>query len=133
MKWLTRAGAVAACILQDKYVFPVFELALGLLFLYALGRDLRLFQRFRRRYFPRPLEATLSVIRGPESQRQFHLAYGLLSVIVLQIINAAEALHGYKTILSILNVTVLVYLCYFSSWVKNKIVTLVLAWQRRAD
>jgi hypothetical protein len=67
--------------------------------------------------------AELSVKRGAESREQFHLAYGLLSVIVLQVVNSAQALHDYKTVLSIADIAVVVYLAYFSGWMRNKIIT----------
>jgi hypothetical protein len=129
------AGAAAPCILRDAYVFPAFESALGLLFLYALSRDLRLTQRLRHLLRRRRagLSATLSVDRGQESREQFHLAYGLVSVIVLQIVGVAESARGYKVILSLINLAVVVYLCYFSGWMRNNIVRWAGAWQRRSE
>jgi hypothetical protein len=128
---MRQAWNAFACILTDKYVFPAFEVALGLLFLYALGQDTRLFQRFRRRRGG--LTADLSVIRGAESREQFHVAYGLLSVIVLQVVNAAETLKGYKTVLSLADIGIVVYLAYFNRWMRNKIIQGVVAWRNRAD
>lgn len=138
--------ASPSCLLRDAYVFPAFQILLGLLFLYALSKDLRLTQRIRRWWrkltarWRRPRggvrvsdSSTLSALRGPESRQSFHLAYGLVSVVVLQLINTTEALQGYKTIVSILDLGVVVYLSYFSSWMRNKIVGWVGAWQRRPD
>jgi hypothetical protein len=131
-----------ACILSDKYVFPAFEISLGLLFLYAHQKDLRVFRRVsravrtrvRRRSGPRGSDsAELSVQRGPESREQFYLAYGFVSVIVLQVVNAAQTLQDHKTILSILDIAILVYLAYFSGWMRNKIINGVVAWRARPE
>ena len=61
-----------ACLLSDTYVFPAFEVALGLLFLYALGRDLRL-RRTRRRISSGQPGADLTAKRDQRVARTFTL------------------------------------------------------------
>jgi hypothetical protein len=115
---MRQAWHSVACILSDKYVFPAFEIALGLLFLYAFFKGRHTGQYAK---------------RGDFSRNAFHVTYGLVSVIVLQVVNSAEALEGYKTILSIADTAVLAYLCYLNGWSRNKIIEWVVAWQNRLD
>jgi len=79
------------------------------------------------------MEATLSVKHGPQSREYFHLAYGLASVIALQVVNAAHALEGYKTLLSLSDVAIILYLAYLSSWMRNKVINVVNWWQNREE
>lgn len=62
------------------------------------------------------------VKRGETSWGYFASTYGFLSVILLQIINTTEAWKGYKTITTITDLWLLMYLCFYSSWFRNKIV-----------
>lgn len=64
----------------------------------------------------------IEVKRGDTSWGYFASAYGFLSLILLQIINTTEAWKGYKTITTIIDLWLLMYLCFYSSWFRNKIV-----------
>jgi hypothetical protein len=107
-----------ACVLRDEYVFPAFEGAICLLFFYALYKN---------------RQRSGMVKRGGVSRNIFHVTYGLTSVSVLQVVNSAESLIGYKTILSIADITILAYLCYLNGWTRNKIISWVVAWQNRLE
>lgn len=65
---------------------------------------------------------TAEVKRGETSWGYFASTYGFLSVLLLQIINTTEAWKGYKTITTIIDLWLLMYLCFYSSWFRNKIV-----------
>lgn len=64
----------------------------------------------------------VEVKRGEKSWGYFHTVYGFLSIIFLEIINTTDAYKGYKTLITILDLSALLYLCFFSSWFRNKIV-----------
>ena len=64
----------------------------------------------------------VEVKRGVESWGYFYAMYGFLSVIFLEVINTTEAYKGYKTFITIIDLSVLLYLCFFSGWFRNKIV-----------
>ena len=56
-----------------------------------------------------------------------------MSVIVLQVVSSAQSLREHKTILSIVDIGAVVYLSYFNSWMRNKIITWAAAWQNRLE
>ena len=101
-------------ILSDKVIFPVFEISFFLLFFYAFLRE--------KSFFINKSRSKLSVKRGKESWNNFYLAFGIASIILIQVINSANTLRNYKTIISIINLIILVYLAFFNSWFRNKIV-----------
>lgn len=69
--------------------------------------------------------ATPSVKRGEKGWGYFPLAYGIASVVLLQVINVAEALEGYKTLISLLDLLILTYLVFFNSWFRNAIIGII--------
>lgn len=98
---------------QDSMIFPLFQILLLLLFLFAFSQD-RLNKGSGR-----------IVIRGKEGWDNFPLAYGIISVILLQIISIANSLKEYKTIITLLDLSGLLYLCFYNSWFRNKIIGLM--------
>ena len=79
------------------------------------------------------------VKRGNESWSHFALAYGILSVIVIQVISISEFAKGYKVIITIVDLSIFLYLTFFNSWFRNKTIRFVVAsktkeeylWQER--
>ena len=67
----------------------------------------------------------VEVKRGAESWGYFQTVYGFLSIIFLEIINTTDAYKGYKTFITIIDLSALLYFCFFSSWFRNKIVGIV--------
>jgi hypothetical protein len=51
----------------------------------------------------------------------------------LQIVNAANVWHDYKTAIGLADVGILLYLAYFNRWMRNRIVGFVTKWQKRPD
>ena len=100
-------------LLSDYVIFLIFQLIIISIFLYALITD------FKNR------KSGMAVTRGETSWQYFPLFYGLISVIFLQLINTTEAFKGYKTAITIVDQTVLLYLCFYNSWFRNKIVGLI--------
>ena len=108
-------------ILSDKVVFPVFEISFFLLFFYAF---------FKGKGFSK---GTLKVIRGGKSRNIYYLTFGITLIILLQVINSADALRKYKTIITISNLFMLVSLIFFNSWVRNKIISFTTNSQKKAE
>ncbi len=93
-------------LFNDNFIFPVFEIIFVLIFFYAL-----MFKR-----------SIARVKRGETSWNYFSIAYGILSVIMVELVSATESINGYKTIIILANLGMLLYLCYFSGWFRNKII-----------
>lgn len=104
------------CFLSDKYIFPLFEGLFFFFFLFAALKDV-----IARQIRKKP-GVSFTLMRGEESMNWFFVAYGLTSVIIIQIINSAETFGGYKTLISLLNLAMLCYLSFFNNWFRNKIV-----------
>mgnify|MGYP000671561869 CR=1 FL=1 len=64
--------------------------------------------------------AKATVKRGEKSWGRLYTAYGFISVIILQVINTITVLDDYKTLISIANLLLLVYLFTCNSWFRNK-------------
>jgi len=92
-------------IFSDKVIFPLFEVIFLIIFFYAMFKE--------RGWFTKRTSVTATVKRGEKSWNMLNLAYGIASVVLLQLINAAESLKGYKTIISSINLLMLFYLTFF--------------------
>jgi len=100
-------------LLSDCVLFPIFQLFFISVFLFALITD------FSNR------NSGVAVTRSEISWQYLSLFYGLASVVLLQLINTTEAFKGYKTLITLVNLSVLFYLCFYNSWFRNKIVGLI--------
>lgn len=58
--------------------------------------------------------------RGEKSWSYFPLAYGILSVVVTQINSISEFAKGYKVLITVADLAILLYLSFFNSWFRNK-------------
>ncbi len=112
-------------ILSDKVIFPVFEISFFLLFFYAFLRE--------KGFFINKSGVKLSVKRGKESWNNFYLTFGIASIILIQVINSSNSLRDYKTIISIINLIVLVYLTFFNGWFRNKIIAFISNSQNKVE
>lgn len=113
-----------AAILSDRVIFPLFQLAFFSISAFALARDLGYFQ---------PPGANLSVGRGEKSWSYFQFMYALLAVVFVEVNSTAEALKGYKTVVTIADLSVLFYLCFFNSWFRNNTLNVIGKSQRKVD
>jgi hypothetical protein len=110
---------------SDKFIFPLFEGAFLFLFVYALLHE--------KGFLRNQSRSKLSVKRGKESWNNFYLTFGIASIILIQVINSANALRNYKTIISIINLIILVYLTFFNSWFRNKIIGFIINSQNKVE
>ena len=118
--------SVVAFLVNDKFIFPLFEVLFIALFFYALAKE--------RRWLPKKPGSTASVERGKEGGWDyFQLAYGVITIVLLQFINSAEALKGYKTIISLVDIFMWTYLAFFNSWFRDEIIRFVVNSQKKKD
>lgn len=117
MRTLLEIATLLRTLLSDPIIFPLlFQLLFFALFLYAVAKE--------RGWLTRRGIA-LRVKRGEKSWGHFNLAYGIASVLLLQVINMADALQGYKTIISLVDLLILTYLAFFNSWSRNAIIGII--------
>ena len=109
------------CILSDSVIFVTLHIGFLFLVIYAF---------FGARKMKRD---QVSVKRGKGSWKYFSLGYGILSVIVTQIISVSEFWKGYKVLITALDLGGLLYLAFFNSWFRNKIIGFVVASQRKEE
>ena len=112
-------------LLNDRVIFPIFEIAFIGLCIFAFLRE--------RGWFAKKSSVVATVKRGEESWKKFNLAFGIASVVLMQIINSANFLKGYKTIISIFDLSMLIYLAFFNSWFRNKTIWLIAKSQQKEE
>jgi hypothetical protein len=69
---------------------------------------------------------SFKMTRGAESFNGLNLMYGIASILILQIINVSEAYKNYKVLISIIDLSILLYLFYFNRWFRNKVIGVLL-------
>ena len=106
---------ILKCIFSDSVVFVVLHIGLLALVFYAV-----LGERKMKRDWG-------TVKRGEKSWNHFYLAYGILSVVVTQIISLSEFGKGYKVLITVVDLVILLYLAFFNSWFRNKTIGLIVA------
>jgi hypothetical protein len=74
-----------------------------------------------------------SVKRGEKSWNYFYLAYGVLSVIFIQVISLSESGKGYKVYIALVDLGTLLYLGFFNGWFRNKIIDFVVKSQTKEE
>ena len=109
------------CIFSDSVGFVILHLGLLALLLYAVLGE---------RKMKRDMA---SVKRGEKSWNHFYLAYGILSVVITQIISISEFGKGYKVLITVVDLAILLYLAFFNSWFRNKTISLIVASQSKEE
>lgn len=109
------------CIFGDSVIFVALHIGLITLVIYAILGE---------RKIKRDMASTK---RGEKSWNYFYLAYGILSVVVTQIISISEFGTGYKVFITIIDLGLLFYLAFFNSWFRNKIIGLIVASQTKEE
>jgi hypothetical protein len=116
---------IIKCLLSDQFIFPAFQAGFLLFTIFAWAKD--------RGLFTPNGSVSLSVKRGEKSWNYFHLAYALLVVVFVEAINTMEAWKGYKTLVTIVDLALLLYLCFFNGWCRNKILGVINASQQMEE
>jgi hypothetical protein len=105
--------------MTDPCVFFLLQILFLILAGYALRQDIRSKHGNG--------GVSVTVQRGPQSWSYFYYTYGALAVILLELINTTEAFRGHKTLITVADLSLLVYMCFFNGWFRNKIVSFVSA------
>lgn len=113
--------AILKYVLGDSVVFIALHAGLLVLLLYAIRGE---------RKMKRDMA---SVRRGEKSWNYFPLAYGILSVVVTQIISISEFGKGYKILITVVDLAILLNLAFFNSWFRNKIIGYIVASQTKDE
>ena len=110
---------------RDEYVFPLFQAAFLGVVLWAWFRD--------RGWFRPKTGSSATVKRGEKSWGYFHVAYGVLAVVFVEVNSTTEAWKHYKTVVSLADLALLFYLCFFNGWFRNKLMGLVVTSQQMEE
>jgi hypothetical protein len=121
---LEEAWHVIALYTSDEYFLPLFEVLFLVLMIYAYIRG-------KRERLDNPVVS--GVNRGEESRSFFHITFALSSVIVLQIVNAGEVWKHHKILVGVLDLLLLMNLCFYNRWFRNKVVGFGGQWRQRAE
>jgi len=98
-------------IISDRYLFLLFQISVFIIFIFAIIKEI----------MAKYCNPKRTITRGDESISKLHIAYGISSVLIIQIINISTVYNNHKVFISISNILILFYLCYFNSWSRNKI------------
>jgi len=109
------------CIFSDSIVFVALHAGLLALFIYAIWGQWKM-----KGDMP-------SVKRSEKSWNYFYLAYGILSVVVTQIISISEFAKGYKVLITVVDLAILLYLAFFNGWFRNKTIGFIVASQSKEE
>jgi len=106
--------------ISDDFVFILFQLSLcSLAFLGLLRVNIARCKAGKG-------GTKLTIGRGEESMGYFYLVSGAGAILVNQILSLSNAYDGYKCFFSIVDLFIVIYLCVFNSWWRNKIVGLMI-------
>ena len=109
------------CIFSDSVVFLILQIGLLAILVYAILGE----QKMKR--------DMLNIKRGEKSWNHFVLAYGILSIIVTQIISISKFGYGYKVFITVADLAILLYLAFFNSWFRNKTIDFIAASKNKEE
>jgi hypothetical protein len=108
-------------LLNDSVIFPIFQISLLSLVLYAIWGQRRM------------KSDLVTVKRGEKSWNSFRLGFGITSVVLVQVINATDNLRGYKTFICIADLGSLIYLSFYNGWFRNATINLIIKLQGKEE
>lgn len=107
--------------MSDSYFLLLIQFSLAFLLIYAIFR-----QWFGgRQEFNKQSGATASVKRGETSWSNLYIAYGIVSIVLIQIISISESFKGHKVGLSLVDIAALIYLFFYNGWFRNKMISFI--------
>src|SRR5262249_10293456 len=108
--------------------FPIMQIALFVLFAFAIWCD----------YRPQDTSGIrATVLRGPQSMGTLEKITGLVIAAIVTIINQSVFdddrvwWQSYSAAFNFVDLAMIVYLCFFSSWVRNNIILKILQRSRQ--
>jgi SNF family Na+-dependent transporter len=107
-------------IFTNAYFFPLLQVMLLVLLLYAMLKDIRW------RGWTGEFSATLTVTRSDESMTTLQRVTGLGIAAIITIVNKGvfdsdKQIANYSAIINAFDLAAVVYICYFSVWGRNHI------------
>jgi hypothetical protein len=105
-------------IFSNAYFFPLMQIALFTLFFFAIWRD----------YRPLGPGIQAKVLRGEQTMTTLEKVTGLAIAAIVTITNKSvfddddAGWQSYSAVFNLLDLAMIVYLCYFSSWARNNII-----------
>jgi len=121
------ALSIMGCLLSDSGVFLTFELLYLILFVYAFIQKRKSAKREGegKTSAKKGIEGTLTVTRGSESWQKLSIAFGVASLVIIQLVSISGFGKGYKVIISIADLSFLIYLVFYNAWFRNKLIGLI--------
>ena len=102
---------------HDKTTFFILQSILLFVLLYVI-----VYSKYRS-YHNRKNGLGLVVRRGEKSNSYFHhFAFSFISVVLAVIIGIADTAHGHKVFIFLVDVIIILYISYYNSWSRNKLV-----------
>jgi len=117
-------------VFSDQYWLWIFEIFLLGLASWAVLMDLREKLRIWREQRTEEVVVALKPSRANNQGRRFHLVYGFISVIAVQLVSSSEAGKGYRVFVILLDLAALMYLAYFNRWFQTRVARLVSWWEQ---
>jgi len=111
--------------MTDRSCVILIQGLLGVLLIISIFHDIRI--RLLRSGL------TAEIVRGPGSRGRLISAYGFASVILNQLIAVSNAFECYKVFLCLVDTVILFYLCFYSSWFRQRIVGWISVWEARPE
>jgi hypothetical protein len=112
-------------LLSDSFLLYGFQAVLLFLVGYAELKD--------RGWFRKPTGADATTKRGKTSWNILNFSFGIIAVNVLQIINSADAAVHFKVLMSVFDLTVMIWLFFFNGWFRNKTIGIVIKAQQQEE
>ncbi len=113
----------AFSVLNDAYMFPLFEVGILIIFLYAFWRSWRS-SRPPKTPAGIAFNVTIGVKISDKARTLLYGFYGAVAVILLNLPLRVEApvARDYRVVWVVFNLGIAVYLCLFNSWGRNTII-----------
>lgn len=109
-------------VLKDKYVFLIFEMCIGGIFVYGLYKQMQ------------GIDSGILVKRGNETRKYFYEFTIAFSTIVLtEVMNLLNYFHDYKVCIYLVNLGIILYLSIYNGWFKNQLVGIIIKFEERRD
>ena len=101
-------------LLAEKIISLLLQAVLGLTFLSSVVLDIII--RLKRS------KLSMSVKRGNTSWEHLIISYNILAIFFISVVSVSIFFNPYRIFIIIADQIILIYLCFISSWFRNKII-----------
>ena len=105
--------------LSDTYLFPILQSALGIFYIFSLRMGIIEARKASNG------GASMRVIRGNESMGRFFGFYTAISGLFVALCLYSDFAKDHRVFWSILDTTLIAYVCLFNIWFRNKLLNWV--------